>query len=64
MDGLEDWYTVWRADGQGVVFTVFKDKKAADASLHEVRGIWASLSRLLNGVPKAENFDNVETLED
>jgi hypothetical protein len=64
MDGLEDWYTVWRADGQGVVFTVFKDKEAADASLNEVRGIWASLSRLLNGVPKVENFDNVETLED
>src|SRR5438128_9371940 len=64
MDGLEDWYTVWRADGQGVVFTVYKDKEAADASLNEVRSIWAILSRLLYGVPKVENFDNVETLED
>ena len=43
MNGLEDWYTVWRADGHGVVFTVFKDKETADASLNEVRGIWASL---------------------
>jgi quinol monooxygenase YgiN len=64
MDGIEDWYTVWRADGQGVVFTVFEDKETADASLNEVRGIWASLSSLLKGTPKVESFDNVETLED
>ena len=39
-------------------------QEAADASLNEVRSIWAILSRLLYGVPKVENFDNVETLED
>jgi len=33
MAGLVDWYSVWRADGQGFVFTVFKDKASADASL-------------------------------
>lgn len=64
MDGLVDWYTVWRSDGQGVVFTVFEDKAAADASLNEVRGIWAGLATLLKASPKAESFDNVETLED
>jgi quinol monooxygenase YgiN len=64
MDGIEEWYTVWRADGQGVVFTVFEDKESADASLNEVRGIWASLSSLLKGTPKVENFDNVEMLDD
>jgi quinol monooxygenase YgiN len=64
MDGIEEWYTVWRADGQGVVFTVFEDKESADASLNEVRGIWASLSGLLKGTPKVENFDNVEMLDD
>jgi hypothetical protein len=64
MDGLVDWYTVWRADGQGVVFTVFEDKAKADASLNEVRGIWAGLAALLKATPKAESFDNVETLED
>ena len=64
MDGLVDWYTVWRADGQGVVFTVFEDKASADASLSEVRNIWSGLASLLKGVPKPENFDNVETLEE
>ena len=64
MNGLIDWYTVWRADGQGVVFTVFEDKAAADASLNEVRTIWSGLAGLLKATPKAENFDNVETLDD
>ena len=64
MDGLIDWYTVWRADGQGVVFTVFEDKGRADASLNEVRNVWSGLAGLLKATPKAENFDNVETLED
>src|SRR5262249_30552806 len=64
MDGLLDWYTVWSADGKGVVFTVFENKADADASLNEVRNIWASVAGLLKGTPKPENFDNVETLED
>ena len=64
MDGLVDWYTVWRADGHGVVFTIFEDKAAADASLDTVRTIWSGLAGLLKGMPKPENFDNVETLED
>ena len=64
MDGLVDWYTVWRADGQGVVFTVFEDKATADALMGEARNIWAGLAGLLRGTPKSENFDNVETLQD
>jgi hypothetical protein len=64
LDGLVDWYAAWRSDGQGVVFTVFDDKTAADASLNEVRSIWASLAGLLKATPKAENFDSVETLDD
>jgi len=64
LDGLEEWYTVWRADGQGVVFTVFEDKETADASLNVVRGIWAGLGGLLKGTPKVEHYDTVETLED
>ena len=62
MEGLIDWYAVWRADGQGVVFTTFDNKAAADASLGSVRGIWSSLAVLLTAPPKVENFDNVETL--
>jgi hypothetical protein len=60
--GLVDWYTVWRDDGQGVVFTVFDTKSSADASLDEVRKIWSGLAGLLKGTPKAEVFDNVQTL--
>ena len=62
MAGLVDWYSVWRADGQGYVFTVFKDKATADASLGLARDIWGGLSKLLKGQPKPETFDNVETL--
>jgi hypothetical protein len=62
LDGLVDWYTVWRDDGQGVVFTVFDTKSLADASLDEVRKIWSGLAGLLKGTPKAEVFDNVQTL--
>jgi hypothetical protein len=62
MDGLVDWYTVWR--GHGVVFTIFEDKAAADASLDTVRTIWTGLTGLLKGMPKPENFDKVEMLED
>lgn len=63
MDGIVDWYAAWRADGQGVVFTVYDSKAAADASLNEVRGIWTSLAGLLKAMPKAETFDTVETLD-
>ena len=62
MAGLVDWYSVWRADGQGYVLTVFKDKASADASLELARDIWGGLSNLLKGQPKPETFDNVETL--
>jgi len=62
MAGLVDWYSVWRADGQGFVLTVFKDKASADASLELARDIWGGLSNLLKGQPKPETFDNVETL--
>ena len=62
MAGLVDWYSVWRADGQGYVLTVFKDKASADASLGLARDIWGGLSKLLKGQPKPETFDNVEAL--
>jgi hypothetical protein len=52
LDGLVDWYTVWREDGQGVVFTVFDTKSSADASLDEVRKIWSGLGGLLKGSQK------------
>ena len=60
--GLIDWYSVWRADGQGYVLTVFKDKASADASLEMARDIWSGLSNLLKGQPGPETFENVETL--
>lgn len=59
---LVDWYSVWRADGQGYVLTVYKDKASADASLEMARNIWGGLSNLLKGQPRPETFDNVETL--
>jgi len=62
MAGLVDWYSVWRADGRGYVLTVFKDKASADASLGLAGDIWGGLSKLLNGQPKPEAFDNVELL--
>jgi hypothetical protein len=62
MGGLVNWYSVWRADGQGFVLTVFKDKASADASMGAARDIWGGLSSLLKGQPKPESFDNVETL--
>ena len=64
LEGVVDWYVVWRADGEGTVLTVFEDKAAADASVTAVQGIWRELMGLLKVPPKAENFDNVETLDD
>ena len=64
LDGLVDWYAVWRDDGQGMVFTVFDKKSSADSSLDEVRKIWSGLAGLLRGTPKADVFDHVETLDE
>ena len=64
LDGVVDWYTVWREDWQGVVFTVFDTKSSAGASLDEVRKIWSGLAGLLKATPKAEVFDHVETLDE
>jgi hypothetical protein len=64
LDGIIDWYAAWRPDGQGVVFTVFDGKAAAEASLNEARGMWAGLSGLLKAAPKAETFNAVETLDE
>ena len=64
MDGLVDWYASWRADGHGVIFSVFEDQASADASLSQVRELWAGLAGLLKAPPRAEGFENVETLDD
>jgi hypothetical protein len=64
MDGLVDWYIVWRGDGHGLVFTVFQDNASAEASLAEVRGIWNDIMGLLKMPPKVENFDSLVTLDE
>jgi hypothetical protein len=62
LEGLIDWSTVWRADGQGLVFSLF-DNISWEASLNEVGNIWSGLSGFLKAMPKAENFDNLDTLD-
>lgn len=62
MKGVVDTYVVWRADGQGVVTSVFESKAAADAAVSQAQAVWGGLAGLLKGGPKPEAFDNVAHL--
>lgn len=62
MKGVIDTYSVWRADGLGVVTAIFDTKESADAAAEQAKAIWGGLAGLLKGAPKTEVFDNVEHL--
>jgi hypothetical protein len=62
MKGVIDTYSVWRADGLGVVIAIFDSKESADAAAEQAKAIWGGLAGMLKGAPKIEVFDNVEHL--
>jgi hypothetical protein len=62
MKGVINTYSVWRADGLGVVTAIFDTKASADAAAEQAKAIWGGLAGILKGAPKTEVFDNVEHL--
>ncbi len=62
MKGVIDTYSVWRADGLGVVTAIFDTKESADAAAAHASAIWGGLAAMLKSAPKTEVFDNVEHL--
>lgn len=60
ISGVLDVYSVWRADGQGVVTAIYDSQAAAEAATPQVQAIWGGLADLLMGTPKSETYDHVE----
>lgn len=60
LPGIIDVYAAWRADGQGVVTSVYDSKASADSAVTKIQGLWASLGSLLSGAPKTEMYESVE----
>ena len=62
LPGVIDIYAAWRADGQGVVTSVYDSQASADSASTKIQAIWGALASLLSGAPKTEAFENVEHL--
>ncbi len=60
--GLAHAYATWRADGQGVLFALYRDRAAADRAVGRLQGLWGELAGLLVGVPRIETYDAAEQL--
>lgn len=60
LPGIVDIYSCWRADGQGVVTAVYKDKASAESATEQIKAIWGSLSSMLTAAPMTETYDHVE----
>ena len=62
MPGVVDTYVAWRADGKGVVTSVFENKATADAAAAAGQAVWAGIAGMLKATPTAEAYDSVEHL--
>jgi len=62
LPGIVDIYVSWRADGQGVVTSVYKDKPSADSATAQIAAIWGGLAGMLTAAPTTEAYDTVEHL--
>lgn len=60
ISGVVDVYSVWRADGRGVVTAIYDSQAAAEAATPQVQAIWGGLADLLTGKPESETYDQVE----
>ena len=57
--GIVNVYSVWRADGKGVVTAIYETQAAADAASEAVQAIWGGLMEFLQGTPSTETYDRV-----
>jgi hypothetical protein len=62
LPGMVDAYVTWRADGQGVVVTLYESKEAADRAVARIQAIWGTLATLLSGAPRTDAYENAERL--
>lgn len=62
LPGIIDIYVSWRADGQGVVASIYKDKASAESATAQITAIWGGLAGMLAAPPTTEAYDTVEHL--
>jgi hypothetical protein len=60
--GLAQAYAAWRADGQGVLVALYRDRAAADRAVGRLQALWGELAGLVIGVPRIETYDAAEQL--
>ena len=60
LPGIIDIYVAWRADGQGVVTSVYDSKASAESATAKIQALWGTLGALLSGAPKTEMYESVE----
>jgi quinol monooxygenase YgiN len=60
LPGILDIYIAWRADGQGVVTSIYDSNASADAAVAKIQALWGTLGNLLSGAPKTEMYESVE----
>ena len=60
LPGVIDIYAGWRADGQGVVTSIYDSKASADSGAAKIQALWGTLAGLLSGAPKTELYETVE----
>ena len=60
LPGLIDMYAVWRADGQGVVTSIYQSKADADAAIARIQALWGTLADLLKAAPSTDAYDTVQ----
>ena len=62
LPGIVDIYVSWRADGHGVVTSIYDSKTSADSATSQIAAIWGSLAGMLSAAPTTEAYDSVEHL--
>jgi hypothetical protein len=62
LPGIIDIYAAWRADGHGVVTSIYQSKADADSAVAKIQALWGSLAGLLSTAPRTDAYDTVEHL--
>jgi hypothetical protein len=62
LPGLIHAYAAWRADGQGVLVALYRDKASADRAVARIQALWGDLAGLVGASPRIDAYDNVAHL--
>jgi hypothetical protein len=59
LPGMIDAYATWRADGQGMVVSIYESQRQAEAAAARIQAVFGALAAMLTAPPKTDIYENV-----